>query len=669
MAAERAPPARAQPPPPGPAPGPAPGPVAGPEPAARTGLSLPGILHFIQHEWARFEAEKGRWEAERAELQAQVAFLQGERQGQESLKLDLVRRIRMLEFALKQERSKLQKLKLGAEAAPGEKRPEEPLSNGPVELEGAWKDGRRLLRQYLEELGYSDTILAMRSRRLRALLARGIPGIPGISGIIPGIPGIPAAPPSPGSPPSPPPPAESLLLRRIEEQIQRNAGKEPQRGLSPSPPEEDSDEEEEPEGPSPTPGPPRRRGKSVPKVPEEDEDEDEDEEDSEDALGEFDFLGTPGDTLGTPGDIRESHRCHLRDGDLGPPRPPEGLPAEALALDGLGDLAELTVTNDNDGGDVPPSPRRVWSPRLTLRSHFDAVRAVAFVPCHPALVTASEDATLKLWNLQKPLVPNKSAALDVEPVYAFRGHRGPVLAVAVAAGDSGDIGDIGLCCSAGVDAQIRCWRLPGLDSDPYDGYDPGVLRGLLAGHSDAVWGLSFDGAGRRLASCSADGTVRLWDPRGDRDSGDSGGGTCLGVLDGHAEHGVPTSVTFVPTQPAHLVAGFRSGATVLYDLEATKATLVSPNGGGRAQVNQVVTHPSQPLTITASDDRAIRYLDMRTGAVVHSVVAHLDAVTCLALDSSGDTLMSGSHDCSLRLWHLCQCTCVCHTCHTCVCHT
>nr|XP_041568464.1 striatin-4 isoform X2 [Taeniopygia guttata] len=662
MAAERAPPARAQPPPPGPAPGPAPGPVAGPEPAARTGLSLPGILHFIQHEWARFEAEKGRWEAERAELQAQVAFLQGERQGQESLKLDLVRRIRMLEFALKQERSKLQKLKLGAEAAPGEKRPEEPLSNGPVELEGAWKDGRRLLRQYLEELGYSDTILAMRSRRLRALLARGIPGIPGISGIIPGIPGIPAAPPSPGSPPSPPPPAESLLLRRIEEQIQRNAGKEPQRGLSPSPPEEDSDEEEEPEGPSPTPGPPRRRGKSVPKVPEEDEDEDEDEEDSEDALGEFDFLGTPGDTLGTPGDIRESHRCHLRDGDLGPPRPPEGLPAEALALDGLGDLAELTVTNDNDGGDVPPSPRRVWSPRLTLRSHFDAVRAVAFVPCHPALVTASEDATLKLWNLQKPLVPNKSAALDVEPVYAFRGHRGPVLAVAVAAGDSGDIGDIGLCCSAGVDAQIRCWRLPGLDSDPYDGYDPGVLRGLLAGHSDAVWGLSFDGAGRRLASCSADGTVRLWDPRGDRDSGDSGGGTCLGVLDGHAEHGVPTSVTFVPTQPAHLVAGFRSGATVLYDLEATKATLVSPNGGGRAQVNQVVTHPSQPLTITASDDRAIRYLDMRTGAVVHSVVAHLDAVTCLALDSSGDTLMSGSHDCSLRLWHLCQRTCVCHTC-------
>ena len=38
-------------------------------------------------------------------LQARVAFLQGERKGQENLKQDLVRRIKMLEFALKQERS------------------------------------------------------------------------------------------------------------------------------------------------------------------------------------------------------------------------------------------------------------------------------------------------------------------------------------------------------------------------------------------------------------------------------------------------------------------------------------------------------------------------------------------------------------------------------------
>lgn len=32
-------------------------------------FTIPGILHFIQHEWARFEMERAHWEVERAELQ------------------------------------------------------------------------------------------------------------------------------------------------------------------------------------------------------------------------------------------------------------------------------------------------------------------------------------------------------------------------------------------------------------------------------------------------------------------------------------------------------------------------------------------------------------------------------------------------------------------------
>lgn len=66
--------------------------------------SIPGILHFIQHEWAKFEMERSGWDLERAELQARISFLQGERKGQDNLKNDLIRRIKMLEYALKQER-------------------------------------------------------------------------------------------------------------------------------------------------------------------------------------------------------------------------------------------------------------------------------------------------------------------------------------------------------------------------------------------------------------------------------------------------------------------------------------------------------------------------------------------------------------------------------------
>lgn len=96
------------------------GPAAGPELSRPQQYTIPGILHYIQHEWARFEMERAHWEVERAELQARIAFLQGERKGQENLKKDLVRRIKMLEYALKQERAKYHKLKYGTELNQGD---------------------------------------------------------------------------------------------------------------------------------------------------------------------------------------------------------------------------------------------------------------------------------------------------------------------------------------------------------------------------------------------------------------------------------------------------------------------------------------------------------------------------------------------------------------------
>lgn len=41
------------------------------EPNQRTQYSMPGILHFLQTEWARFEMERSQWEVERAELQVE----------------------------------------------------------------------------------------------------------------------------------------------------------------------------------------------------------------------------------------------------------------------------------------------------------------------------------------------------------------------------------------------------------------------------------------------------------------------------------------------------------------------------------------------------------------------------------------------------------------------
>lgn len=34
-----------------------------------TQYTMPGVLHFLQHEWARFELERSQWELDRAEFQ------------------------------------------------------------------------------------------------------------------------------------------------------------------------------------------------------------------------------------------------------------------------------------------------------------------------------------------------------------------------------------------------------------------------------------------------------------------------------------------------------------------------------------------------------------------------------------------------------------------------
>ena len=49
------------------------GPNNGASSASGLHYSIPGILHFLQHEWSRFEMERSQWEVEKAELQVRSA--------------------------------------------------------------------------------------------------------------------------------------------------------------------------------------------------------------------------------------------------------------------------------------------------------------------------------------------------------------------------------------------------------------------------------------------------------------------------------------------------------------------------------------------------------------------------------------------------------------------
>lgn len=40
--------------------------------------TIPGILHFIEHEWQRFQAERSQWDTDRAELQVSQSHKVGQ---------------------------------------------------------------------------------------------------------------------------------------------------------------------------------------------------------------------------------------------------------------------------------------------------------------------------------------------------------------------------------------------------------------------------------------------------------------------------------------------------------------------------------------------------------------------------------------------------------------
>uniref|UniRef100_A0A8C9VJA6 Striatin n=1 Tax=Scleropages formosus TaxID=113540 RepID=A0A8C9VJA6_SCLFO len=638
--------------------------------AARAQYSIPGILHFLQHEWARFEVERAQWDVERAELQAQIAFLQGERKGQENLKKDLVRRIKMLEYALKQERAKYHKMKYGTELNQGDLKPptynsenrqQEPRAHG--KWHRAFVQGRPHQR-VRKNLSYIVLTCAWLS--LGCYCNHQPRTFPPLS--------------SDSTHLSP------WTFRKPDLMDASSSVLEAFRFIE-SAAAEFSDEDEDDDS--------DRKDKTVISSatvsciwhdP-----------DTENALKGFDFLSSPeemdtspdGRSSGEGSDwdkeepcpvseawdvdqgliskLKEQYRkerkgkkgvkrpnrsklqdmlANLRDvEDLPPVQPSVTPPArpptarlgepetgrtdevEAMTFPpttgksfimgaddamecelGLGELAGLTVANEADAltydmANNKDALRKTWNPKFTLRSHFDAIRGLAFHPLEPVLVTASEDHTLKMWNLQKTAPAKKSASLDVEPIYTFRAHRGSVLCVVMST--SGE-----QCFSGGVDGTIQSWNTPNPNIDPYDSYEPSVLRGALCGHTDAVWGLVYSSAHQRLLSCSADGTVRLWN------AADTS--PALAIFNENAELGIPSSVDLVCSDPAHMVTSFSSGRTGLFNMET----------------RQLV------LSLVSAEE---------SGTVT---------LAFLAVDPNGLYLMSGSHDCSIRLWNLESKTCI-----------
>ncbi|KAG6275032.1 hypothetical protein E4U47_001162 [Claviceps purpurea] len=204
--------------------------------------------------------------------------------------------------------------------------------------------------------------------------------------------------------------------------------------------------------------------------------------------------------------------------------------------------------NDGDDDDDSDASQtggdQDWEFTLVLEGHDSEVKCCAFAPSGAYLATCSRDKSVWIWED----IGASEADDEWETVAVLNEHEGDVKAVAwcpdVPARNARRQYSADVLASASYDNTVRIWRE---DSD-----GEWVCVAVLEGHEGTVWSIEWeqrpapDGRFPRLLSCSADGTVRVWelqqDEGGEEAEEGQGGNGAEGAAGRLALGGIPNTM-------------------------------------------------------------------------------------------------------------------------------
>ncbi|MBD2560947.1 ribosome assembly protein 4 [Nostoc linckia FACHB-391] len=243
----------------------------------------------------------------------------------------------------------------------------------------------------------------------------------------------------------------------------------------------------------------------------------------------------------------------------------------------------------------------------TLEGHSREVFSVAYSPDGQHLASASDDKTIKIWDVSSGQL-----------LKTLTGHSSVVFSVAYSPNGQH-------LASASWDNTIKIWDV-----------SSGQLLKTLTGHSSPPWSIAYSPNGQQLASASDDKTIKIWDVSS---------GQLLKTLTGHSS--LVRSVAYSPN--GQRLASASDDKTIkIWDVSSGQ--LFKTLTGHSSGVISVAYSPNGQQLASASFDTTIKIWDVSSGQLLKTLTGHSSMVMSVAYSPDGQHLASASYDKTIKIW-------------------
>lgn len=244
-----------------------------------------------------------------------------------------------------------------------------------------------------------------------------------------------------------------------------------------------------------------------------------------------------------------------------------------------------------------------------LSKHQKGVRFIMFSPDGKRIVSASKDKSICVWNAENG---------SLQKMYS-NVHDDEVLYLSLSE-------DRCRMASASADKSIKIWDIK-KDS----------LLCTLTGHTDWVRSVDFSPINNeQLVSVSDDGTIRVWNLDTKEDT----------IL--HKTNCYVTRALYT-IKGNEIVASYRDGTVRVWDV-GTRTESVQMQGIHKSYVNALAVSPDGRSIASAGSDMLVRLWDFNSNLRQSDYLAHDSKILHIATD--GKSLISVGDDCKVACWDL-----------------